>query len=125
MLRTDPGRFCALLLVTVFLGSCVFADVPYQGIALDTTNPFTIPQLDESLLDARQVGANVVAVDVNWPQASLSSPPNINNIDQRLSEITPQVNAIRNRGLDVFLRSNVTVQTGEFTGRINPSSSAA
>ncbi len=125
MFRTDPGRCCTLVILTTFLSSFLFADAPYQGVALDTSSPFTASQLDESLLDARQVGANVVAVDVNWSQVNLAAPPDISDISQRLLEVAPQIDAIRNRGLDVFLRSNVTVQTGEFPGRISPSSSSA
>lgn len=111
------------LLCCIFLAGLTAhaqAQPNYQGIALLGAAGFDAELLDESILDIRQVGANTVAVDLNWSQPSLTATPRLDTLDMVIEQVAPVIDAIHNRGLDVFLRSNVVVDSGEFSGRITP-----
>ena len=97
----------------------------YQGASLGGFADVDATLLDESILDLRQVGANTVAIDLNWSQVSLDGNPTTDSIAETLNQVTPAINAAQQRGLDVFLRSNVEVESGAFSGLILPSSGAA
>ena len=113
--------FVGLLLSAI--STTTLGDPTYRGVSLTPASEdvlFDASAYDESILDLRQIGANTVAVDLFWLQPNLTTAPEPALIEQTIDATRAAVEAIQNRGLDVVLRSNVTVLNGD-SRRISPS----
>jgi len=92
-------------------------------MGLDVSSPHAL--VNESILDLRQIGTNVVAIDIPLSQAS----PNTSSVgtaggetlEQAIAGIEPIVDSIQNAGMNVFLRPYVSVASGERSALIHPS----
>ncbi len=112
------GVLTALVLLLSSVPS-LLADPGYQGIGLrpapvhpDPTEAFEL--LDESVLNIVQIGANAVALDLNWTQRNLrSSTFDRQMVERQLAAVNPIVETARARGLEVFLRSNVVLASND------------
>ena len=95
------------LLLRIFLAglACTpaLAQPNFEGTTLLGAAGFDAELLDESILNIRQVGANTVAIDLNWTQPTLSATPQLDILDQTIEQVTPVIDAIHARGLEVLL----------------------
>ena len=97
--------YCGLLLLWS-ITSIALADPTFRGASLIPESEdvlFDPDAYDESILDLKQVGANTVAVDLLWVQPTASAIPSTDLIEQTINASRVAVEAIQNRGLDVFL----------------------
>ena len=119
-------RFVALFIAACVLQTNLDAQQPlqhrFQGVAFGAVADSQFRErddyvdlLDESVLNAIQVGANSVAVDLNLPLVSVTAGvPAPNGIESQLGRLAPVVDAAQSRGLDVFLRTNVVLPSLDF-----------
>ena len=116
-------RLCLVCVLFAFLGpTSLYAQREYRGMGLDLTSPHEL--VNESILDLRQIGTNIVAIDFPLsqvsPVASSVAPVGGATLEQAIASIEPIVDSIQSAGMNVFLRPQVSVASGERSALIEP-----
>ena len=116
-------RLCLVCVLLAFLSpTSLYAQRAYRGMGPDLTSPHGL--VNESILDLQQIGTNVVVIDFPLsqisPTASSVAPVGGGTLEQAIARIEPIVDSIQSAGMNVFLRPQVSVVSGERSALIEP-----
>ena len=92
----------------------------YRGLGFELGGIQDNALIDESLLNLRQIGGNAIAIDVNLSQELSTDNQLTGPLDDELAQVGQAIDLANDRGLQVFVRPRVRVESSAFASSIQP-----